>query len=63
MCFIVVVLNICLLYWFFKCVCVSDHCVHYYDLRQPRQPLSVFRGHKKAVSYVKFLNDTELVSA
>ncbi|XP_054918923.1 E3 ubiquitin-protein ligase COP1-like isoform X4 [Dermacentor andersoni] len=40
-----------------------DHCVHYYDLRSVKQPLGVFKGHKKAVSYVKFLNTTELVSA
>lgn len=41
----------------------ADHCVHYYDLRNTKQPLGVFKGHKKAVSYVKFLNPTELVSA
>ncbi|KAL1485826.1 hypothetical protein MTO96_031735 [Rhipicephalus appendiculatus] len=41
----------------------ADHCVHYYDLRSVKQPLGVFKGHKKAVSYVKFLNTTELVSA
>ncbi|XP_029847726.1 E3 ubiquitin-protein ligase COP1 isoform X1 [Ixodes scapularis] len=41
----------------------ADHCVHYYDLRSTKQPLGVFKGHKKAVSYVKFLNTTELVSA
>ena len=41
----------------------ADHCVHYYDLRQTKQPLNVFRGHKKAVSYVKFLNSDNLVSA
>jgi E3 ubiquitin-protein ligase RFWD2 len=41
----------------------ADHCVHYYDLRHTKQPLNVFRGHKKAVSYVKFLNRDTLVSA
>lgn len=41
----------------------ADHCVHYYDLRQTRQPVGVFRGHKKAVSYVKFLSSQEVVSA
>lgn len=41
----------------------ADHCVHYYDLRNTKSPLAVFKGHKKAVSYVKFLNDTEVVSA
>lgn len=41
----------------------ADHCVHYYDLRSTKKPLCVFTGHQKAVSYVKFLNDSEIVSA
>lgn len=41
----------------------ADHCVHYYDLRAPRAPLAVFRDHRKAVSYVKFLDAETLVSA
>jgi len=41
----------------------ADHCVHYYDLRSTKQPLNVFKGHRKAVSYVKFLNNEEIVSA
>lgn len=41
----------------------ADHCVHYYDLRNMKEPLGVFKGHKKAVSYVKFLNSEEIVSA
>ncbi|GAB0098602.1 E3 ubiquitin-protein ligase RFWD2 [Sergentomyia squamirostris] len=41
----------------------ADHCVHYYDLRHTTKPLCVFTGHQKAVSYVKFLNDQEIVSA
>ncbi|KAK6194814.1 hypothetical protein SNE40_000362 [Patella caerulea] len=41
----------------------ADHCVHYYDLRNTKQAVTVFRGHRKAVSYVKFLNSTEIVSA
>ncbi|XP_025828996.1 E3 ubiquitin-protein ligase COP1-like isoform X1 [Agrilus planipennis] len=41
----------------------ADHCVHYYDLRNMKEPVSVFKGHKKAVSYVKFLNSEEIVSA
>ncbi|CAG4957287.1 unnamed protein product [Parnassius apollo] len=41
----------------------ADHCVHYYDLRAPRAPLAVFRDHRKAVSYVKFLDSRTLVSA
>ena len=41
----------------------ADHCVHYYDLRNSKNPLNVFRGHKKAVSYVKFFNSTDIISA
>eukprot|EP00095_Tigriopus_kingsejongensis_P000169 maker-scaffold487_size158652-snap-gene-0.44 protein:Tk00169 transcript:maker-scaffold487_size158652-snap-gene-0.44-mRNA-1 annotation:"e3 ubiquitin-protein ligase rfwd2-like" len=41
----------------------ADHCVHYFDLRNLKSPLTVFHGHKKAVSYVRFLNATELLSA
>ncbi|KAH0974366.1 hypothetical protein GBA52_016265 [Prunus armeniaca] len=41
----------------------ADHHIHYYDLRNPSQPLHVFTGHKKAVSYVKFLSNYELASA
>jgi E3 ubiquitin-protein ligase RFWD2 len=41
----------------------ADHHVHYYDVRHDREPLQVFKGHGKAVSYVRFLNNDELVSA
>ncbi|XP_057522888.1 E3 ubiquitin-protein ligase COP1-like isoform X1 [Amaranthus tricolor] len=41
----------------------ADHQIHYYDLRNVNQPVHVFGGHKKAVSYVKFLSTTELASA
>ena len=41
----------------------ADHCVHYYDLRNMKEAVIVFKGHKKAVSYVKFLNNEEIVSA
>ncbi|XP_039762158.1 E3 ubiquitin-protein ligase COP1-like [Pararge aegeria] len=41
----------------------ADHAVHYYDLRAPRAPLCVFRDHRKAVSYVQFLDAHTLVSA
>ncbi|KAK3814122.1 MAG: WD40-repeat-containing domain protein [Benniella sp.] len=41
----------------------ADHHIHYYDLRKPTEPLYVFKGHRKAVSYVKFLGREELVSA
>ncbi|PIN09302.1 U5 snRNP-specific protein-like factor [Handroanthus impetiginosus] len=41
----------------------ADHHIHYYDLRKISQPLYIFSGHRKAVSYVKFLSDNELASA
>lgn len=41
----------------------TDHCVHYYDLRNTTQPITVFKGHRKAVSYTKFINTEEIVSA
>lgn len=41
----------------------ADHHIHYYDLRNPCHPVSVFSGHNKAVSYVKFLSSNELASA
>ncbi|KAM0049026.1 putative transcription factor WD40-like family [Helianthus debilis subsp. tardiflorus] len=41
----------------------ADHHIHYYDLRNISQPLHIFSGHRKAVSYVKFLSNHELASA
>ena len=41
----------------------ADHSIHYYDLRNPKEPVSLFKGHKKAVSYVKFAGENEFVSA
>ncbi|GAB2285237.1 coatomer subunit alpha [Dionaea muscipula] len=41
----------------------ADHQIHYYDLRNISQPVHVFGGHRKAVSYVKFLSNHELASA
>lgn len=49
-----------------SCCCLfllADHCVHYYDLRNTKQPIMVFKGHRKAVSYAKFVNGEEIVSA
>lgn len=41
----------------------ADHHIHYFDLRNASVPLYVFKGHRKAVSYVKFVSPTELASA
>ncbi|CAH2080401.1 unnamed protein product [Thlaspi arvense] len=42
-------------------VASADHHVYYYDLRNVSQPLHVFSGHRKAVSYVKFLSAVNLL--
>lgn len=47
----------------FVAVGSADQHIHYYDLRNTTHPLCVFSGHKKAVSYVKFLSSNELASA
>ncbi|KAJ2784206.1 hypothetical protein H4R18_001261 [Coemansia javaensis] len=41
----------------------ADHNVHCFDLRSPKQPLCVLRGHRKAVSYTRFLTPDEVISA
>ncbi|OWM81413.1 hypothetical protein CDL15_Pgr007451 [Punica granatum] len=41
----------------------ADHKVYYYDLRNPKLPLCTLVGHNKTVSYVKFVDSTNLVSA
>ena len=41
----------------------ADAGVLYVDLRKPNQPVLELRGHKKTVSYLKFMSSTELVSA
>ncbi|KAJ3141916.1 coatomer subunit alpha [Physocladia obscura] len=41
----------------------ADHHIHYYDLRNSSEPLHVLQGHRKAVSYVKFLSRNEIISA
>ncbi|KAG0180786.1 coatomer subunit alpha, partial [Apophysomyces sp. BC1021] len=41
----------------------ADHHASCYDLRFPKTPLIIFRGHRKAVSYVKWINSNEIVSA
>ncbi|CAN6245939.1 unnamed protein product [Urochloa humidicola] len=48
---------------FYVAVGSADHHIHYFDLRNPSAPVHVFGGHKKAVSYVKFLSNNELASA
>ncbi|PSC71525.1 E3 ubiquitin-ligase COP1-like isoform X3 [Micractinium conductrix] len=41
----------------------ADHCSYLYDLRNTSAPVRTFKGHRKAVSYVRFCSPTELVSA
>ena len=40
-----------------------DFNVHYFDLRNTKEAINVFKSHTRAVSYVKFMSPTELVSA
>ncbi|GLT67285.1 hypothetical protein SLA2020_396050 [Shorea laevis] len=41
----------------------ADQKIYYYDLRNSRIPLCTLAGHKKTVSYVKFVDTTTLLSA
>lgn len=41
----------------------ADHNSHVYDIRQHRKPLYILRGHKKAVSYVRYFSNGSLLSA
>ena len=42
----------------------ADHRVHLFDLRNPSEAVAVLSGHRKAVSYVRFLpSGDELCSA
>ena len=42
---------------------VLDHNIYHFDLRKTDKPKTVYKGHKKAVSYAKFINEYELISA
>ncbi|KAK7324571.1 hypothetical protein VNO77_28244 [Canavalia gladiata] len=41
----------------------ADHRIYYYDLRNLKMPLCTLVGHNKTVSYVKFVDTVNLVSA
>eukprot|EP00039_Didymoeca_costata_P008246 m.109490 g.109490 ORF g.109490 m.109490 type:complete len:579 (+) comp14003_c2_seq3:719-2455(+) len=41
----------------------ADHHIHYFDLRNLKREVHVFKGHAKAVSYVRFLSENEMISA
>lgn len=41
----------------------ADHRIYYYDLRNLRAPLCTLVGHNKTVSYIKFVDNVNLVSA
>ncbi|KAI9271440.1 WD40-repeat-containing domain protein [Sporodiniella umbellata] len=41
----------------------ADHDILCYDLRFPSSPVRCYQGHQKAVSYVRWMNDNELISA
>ena len=41
----------------------ADHRIYYYDLRNLKAPLYTFYAHDKTVSYIKFVDSVNLVSA
>ncbi|KAL5063751.1 hypothetical protein RYX36_025488 [Vicia faba] len=41
----------------------ADHLIYYYNLRNMRAPLCTLVGHNKTVSYMKFIDNVNLVSA
>ncbi|KAG4960796.1 hypothetical protein JHK82_037473 [Glycine max] len=41
----------------------ADHRIYYYDLRNLKMPLCTLVGHNKTVSYIKFVDTVNLVSA
>jgi WD40 repeat protein len=41
----------------------ADHSINLYDARMSKIPMYFLHGHRKAVSYIKFLSDTEIMSA
>ncbi|KAL6999516.1 Protein SPA1-RELATED 3 [Sarracenia purpurea var. burkii] len=41
----------------------ADHRIYYYDLRNSKMPLYTMVGHNKTVSYIKFIDSTNLVSS
>lgn len=41
----------------------ADHNLYYFDLRNTREPCQLLKGHKKAVSYARFLSKNEIISA
>lgn len=41
----------------------ADHNAHIYDLRNASKPVMILKGHTKAVSYVRYMNQDTLVTA
>lgn len=41
----------------------ADHKIYHYDLRNMKMPLCTLIGHNKTVSYIKFIDSLNLVSA
>ena len=42
---------------------ILDHMIRLIDVRNFSEPFLTLKGHRKAVSYVNFISDNELVSA
>ena len=41
----------------------ADHRILYYDLRNLKEAVSLFNGHKNGVSHIKFNDENEFISA
>ena len=48
---------------FLTLLLLLDHSVSCYDLRYTATPVQSFSGHKKAVSYVRWIDDNQIISA
>lgn len=69
--FLGIVFFICICIWSFFLFCLLnlfcffliDYFVYYYDLRNIKEVVMVFKGYRKVVLYIKFFNIIEIVFA
>lgn len=59
--------NVCTVQWtptnqYHLAVGTVDHVIKMFDIRNSKKPISTFAGHTKAVSYVKFLDASSMIS-
>ena len=44
-----------------SCVLLTDHTITLVDIRKFSEPFMILKGHRKAVSYVHYLPEEELL--